>query len=67
MSILKFLNSNKSKMLIIEEDIVVDIVVDIEEDRINAQLNNLLEIYKKSEFIPNNIIHPVLSTALPSN
>ena len=46
-----FILKNKKSKLIIEDN----------------PLNDLLEPYKKSEFIPNNIISGILAIIMPSN
>jgi hypothetical protein len=62
MSIKQFFNSSltsnsRPKKIIIEES---------EDDIIQIRLNNLLEPFKTNEFIPNNIMDVILSTAMPS-
>jgi hypothetical protein len=60
MSIKQFLNSSvnlKPKKIIIEET---------ENDIIIERLNNILEFYKNNEFIPNSLIHSIITTCMPS-
>ena len=63
MSIKQFLNANsianlKPKKIIIEEE--------TENDIITERLNNILELYKNNEFIPNNLINSIMTTSMPS-
>jgi len=51
MDIREFFNNKKSKLIIEDDD---------------NEVQNLLEVYKNSEFIPNNIIQKVLTTLMSS-
>ena len=51
MDIREFFNSKKNKLIIEDDD---------------NEVQNLLEVYKNSEFIPNNIIQKVLTTLMSS-